>query len=194
MLSDLRVIICPGNGCTSDIQYCNWYGFAANKLQTSGLFKEVLCEVMPDPIDAKETIWVPHLLNSMKADSKTIIIGHSSGAEACMRLLESNHLFGAVLVSACYTDLGEPSETISGYYNRPWLWEEIKKNVDSTFGIIQVHSKDDPFIPVSEAEHVAQNLQSEFFLFNDRSHFFTSESIDSILDMIMTKIRQLQYI
>ena len=86
-----------------------------DKLLESKLFSDVILEVMPDPIEAKESVWVPHVLNAFRADDATIIIGHSSGAEACMRLLEKQKLFGAVLVSACHTDLGMPSEAISGY-------------------------------------------------------------------------------
>ena len=89
-----------------------------SKLIESKLFDKIILENMPDPVQAKESIWIPHILNTFQADKNTIIIGHSSGAEAVMRLLETNKLLGAVLVSACHTDLGAASETISGYYNR----------------------------------------------------------------------------
>lgn len=89
---------------------------------------------------------------------RTILIGHSSGAVAGMRFLETHRLRGLLLVSACHTDLGMASETISGYYSRPWQWETIRKNAE---WIVQLHSLDDPFIPIEEARHVAENLQSE---------------------------------
>ena len=72
-----------------------------------------------------------------------------------MRLAETTQLAGIVLVSACWTDLGEPSEAIAGYYNRPWLWQSIREN---TGFVTQFHSDDDPFIPLAEADHVAANL------------------------------------
>ena len=62
---------------------------------------------MPDPIKARESIWIPYILDELKADENTVLIGHSSGAEAIMRLAEKHKVFGLVLVSACYTDLGE---------------------------------------------------------------------------------------
>ena len=86
----------------------------SNKLTETGLFSEVVLTNMPDPYEAKEKIWLPFLLGRCDADASTILIGHSSGAEATMRLLENNKLLGAVLVSACHTDLGAPSEAISG--------------------------------------------------------------------------------
>jgi len=190
MTTSLRVIICPGNGCTSNIRRANFYGRAESLLKQAGLFAQVILEVMPDPNGAKESVWVPHLL-SLGANENAILIGHSSGAEAAMRLLENNKLFGAVLVSACHTDLGEPSERAAGYYSRPWDWERIKNNVDPRFGIIQIHSRDDPFIPTHEAEHVAAALGSQFTMFDDRSHFFDATSIDDVLDQVIAKVRAL---
>ncbi len=69
---------------------------------------------------AREKIWVPFLQRQCACDADTIVIGHSSGAVACMRLLESTRLRGAVLVSACHTDLGDAGERAAGYYSRPW--------------------------------------------------------------------------
>ena len=86
-----------------------------------------------------------------------------------MRLAETTQLGGIVLVSACWTDLGEQSEAIAGYYNRPWKWDAIKAN---TGFITQFHSDDDPFIPLSESDHVADNLGSDYRVLKGRSHFF----------------------
>lgn len=185
----MRCIIVPGNGCSSNIRAANWYGFAQDKLQATGLFSEVILTVMPDPYVAKESIWVPFLLDDLRADEKTLLIGHSSGAEATMRLLENKKLFGAVLVSACWTDLGDANEAASGYYARPWEWQAIKTNVGS-FGIIQLHSADDPFIPLDEAQHVAESLGSDFRVFEDRSHFFDPSSIEDCLDEVVERAKR----
>ena len=114
----LRVVIAPGNGC-SPIEDANWYTWCAHELRKTGLFKEVVCRSFPDPYAARESVWIPFLLNECGADASTIIIGHSSGAEAAMRLLENHQLHGCVLVSACHTDLGIENERRAGYYNRP---------------------------------------------------------------------------
>ena len=149
----LRIVIAPGNGCT-DVRYSNWYGWMENELSKSALFDEVILRDMPDPIKAREKYWVPFLLadstvklNDIEYDGcgfatngyRTVIVGHSSGAEAAMRLAEQVQVLGIVLVSACHTDLGEPSEAQAGYYNRPWNWAKIKANVGK-FGILQVGS------------------------------------------------------
>ena len=94
---------------------------------------------------------MPFILGELGANANTIVIGHSSGAEAALRLAEQQRLAGVVLVCACHTDLGEASEREAGYYSRPWLWEDMKSN---TPWILQYHSTDDPFIPVAEARYV----------------------------------------
>ena len=183
-----RCIIVPGCGC-SPVQSSNWYRWMKDQLVDSGAFSEVLLEDMPDPVDAKEKVWIPFILDKLKADANTVMIGHSSGAVAAMRLLENNPLKGCVLVAACHTDLGSESERLAGYYNRPWQWDTIKSNTE---WILQYHSTDDPFIPMSEADLVATKLASEFKRFDDKSHFFAPKDVDqaNILGDILRKLTE----
>eukprot|EP01027_Heterolobosea_sp_BB2_P013605 GEZU01019608.1.p1 GENE.GEZU01019608.1~~GEZU01019608.1.p1 ORF type:complete len:190 (-),score=77.44 GEZU01019608.1:56-583(-) len=130
-------------------------------------------------------IWLPFIKDKLGCDEDTIIIGHSSGAEAAMRLLETNKVKGCILVSPCHTDLGLASERISGYYSAPWQWEAIASHADfiTIFG-----SENDPFIPVSEMEHVHKNLtNSEFVRYKNKGHFMTEE-FPELLEYIKNKV------
>ena len=160
------------------------------------------CEVslpipcMPDPFEAKRSIWLPYIRDVLIGEGnnhRSIIVGHSSGAVAAMRLLEETNIYGAVLISACHTDLGEPNERISGYYPgfkegsddpNPWDFESMKKN--SQF-VLQFHSTDDPFIPIEEADYVAKEIASVYRRYDDRSHFFTDKDVDDIIECIHSK-------
>lgn len=178
-----RVVIIPGCGC-SPVSSANWYTYLQKALLKRRLFSEVLLVDMPDPDAAHESIWVPFMLNDLRCDASTIVVGHSSGAVAAMRLLEGAPLLGAVLLSACHTDLGIESEREAGYYARPWQWEAQRRNAGF---ILQFHSDDDPFIPREEADFVAQQLRSQYTCFEDRAHFFAVSSVkpflaDSICD------------
>ena len=75
----VRIVIVPGNGCFP-VRDSNWYEYAERKLLQSDIFDEVILTDMPDPVEARESIWLPFLLNSCKVDDQTIVIGHSSGA------------------------------------------------------------------------------------------------------------------
>ena len=163
-----RVVIVPGNGA-GDVEHCNWYGWLREKISQLNDVKCILRN-MPDPIEAKESVWIPFMRDEMNCDEKTIIVGHSSGAEAAMRFAEKYRVFGIILVSACVTDLGMESERVSGYYSRPWEWEKIKANTNV---IIQYGSTDDPFIPWSEQQQVADGLNSDLRKFTDKGHFMT---------------------
>ena len=157
-----KCIIVHEIGCPIDaVSSTMWYSWAEKAIKELMLFDKVILGDMPSPLGAPESEWIPFLKDELKADENTVVIGHATGAVAAMRLLEQIPLRGCVLVSACHTDQGDEDEQKTGYYSRPWLWDQMKKNVGS-FGIHQFHSNDDPFIPVSEAEHVAKNTGSQY--------------------------------
>ena len=169
--ASLRCVIIPGNGCTGRVADANWYGWLERTLTAERLFDEVVLPLtMPDPVAAKESVWVPFIRDDLRAGATTVVVGHSSGAEAAMRLAETTPLRALALVSACHTDLGDAGEAAAGYYARPWDWAAIRENVGT---IVQFHGDDDPFIPLAEARHVAQNLQSDYAELHARSHFFS---------------------
>ena len=98
----MRVVILPGNGC-DDVRNANWYGWMASRLEKEGKFSEVVLQDMPDPLRARRSIWLPFMLTTLKADATTLLVGHSSGAEAAMRYCEEHRVAGMLLVSACHT-------------------------------------------------------------------------------------------
>ncbi|KAF8061074.1 RBBP9 [Scenedesmus sp. PABB004] len=123
---------------------------------------------MPDPVRAAEAAWLPFMAESLGCERGAVIVGHSSGAAAAMRFAETHRTAGLVLVSAYTTDQGDPLEASSGYFNRPWRWDAIRAN--SGF-IVQFGSTDDPFLPWSEQQEVADALGAELHRFEDRGHF-----------------------
>lgn len=93
----MKVAIIPGNGA-GDVFHANWYGWAHKQINK---MENVSCDLrnMPDPITAKESIWIPFMREEMECDENTVIIGHSSGAEAAMRFAEKYKVKGIILVS-----------------------------------------------------------------------------------------------
>jgi hypothetical protein len=89
-----RAAIIPGNGCTFNLERCMWYGWARRHLEQEGI--STALQTMPDPsspflrpspkiVVASESIWLPFMQDTLRCDENTIVIGHSSGAEAAMR-------------------------------------------------------------------------------------------------------------
>ena len=158
-----RVILIHGNGGGN--AYDCWLPRVAHDLRDLGF--EVSNESFPDPVKARAKYWLPYI-ESLTTNEDTIIVGHSSGAVAAMRYAETHKILGSVLVGACYTDLGEASERVSGYYNAPWDWEAIKANQR---WILQFASPDDPYIPISEARFIQKQLGTKYFELAKRGHF-----------------------
>ena len=187
-----RVVIVPGNGC-APIEDANWYIHLRDSLNalptsTSSLSPAYLAvaQTMPDPDEAYERTWLPFIREQLAVDEDTIVVGHSSGAEAAMRLCEDTRVKGLVLVSACHSDMGMESEAISGYYNRPWQWQRIK---DNTQWIVQLHSTNDRLVPVAEAREVAQQLGSEYIENSKKGHFL-KRTMPEVIEILERKRRE----
>lgn len=180
----IKAILIHGNGGgTGDL---NWFPWVRKELEKLGL--EVQNPDFPDPVEAKASIWLP-FLEKLGADENTILIGHSSGALAAMRFAEDHKILGSVLVGVAHTDLGEESERVSGYFDKPWDWKKIKNNQK---WIIEFHSTDDPYIPIEEARLVHEKLGTEYYEFTNRGHFGDSNSeqleFPELVEVIKKKI------
>lgn len=180
----MKAILIPGNGGGSPQDH--WLPYLEQELPKLGI--EVINKQFPDPELARKEFWLP-FITELGADEDTIIIGHSSGALAAMRYAEDNKILGSVLVGACHTDLGDEDEKKSGYYDNPWKWDDIKKNQQ---WIIQFASTDDPFIPIEEARHIHEQLNTEYHEYNDQGHFGHSaqpkDEFPELIEVLKNKI------
>lgn len=187
-MTKATIIIIPGNG-GSHIETDHWYAWVRDQLTGRGY--TVVAEDMPDPVDAHMNIWLPHIAHHFHADQNSVIIGHSSGAVATLRYLETHTLSGAILVGCNYTDLGDEVEKASGYYDAPWHWEQIKANAD---WIAQFASTDDPYINIAEPRLIHDQLGSEYYELADRGHFMLdhnpiNNTFPEIIKVIENKIK-----
>lgn len=164
----MLAMIIPGNANADMSQF--WYPYVKKELEKIGI--KVIAKNMPDPDLARKEYWLPFIEEQTGGAQQTILIGHSSGAVAILRYMESHKIEGAVIVGVCYTDLGDEKEKISGYYEDPWRWEKIKQNAK---WIIQFASADDPYIPTEEARYVRDRLNTEYYEYADRGHFMENE-------------------
>nr|AAI24590.1 Si:ch211-258l4.7 [Danio rerio] len=103
-----RVVIVPGNGA-GDVERSNWYGWANKRINE---IPDLSCALknMPDPVTARESVWLPFMEKDLKCDEETLIIGHSSGAAAAMRYAETHKVFAIILVGAYTSHLGDENE------------------------------------------------------------------------------------
>ena len=113
----MKIAIIPGNGA-GDVFHANWYGWAHKQINK---MENISCDLqnMPDPITARESIWIPFMRDHMGCDEDTIIIGHSSGAEAAMRFAEKYKVKGIILVSGNFTSCLSIKLLLSFFFSSP---------------------------------------------------------------------------
>lgn len=161
----IKVVLIPGNGGGSP-KTDNWFPSLKKDLEKEGI--EVVAEEFPDNILARASIWLPFLKNDLNVDDETILVGHSSGAIAALKLAETTPILGSVLVGAYHTHLKMKEEILSEYFDTPWLWDKIRSNQKWTAIFA---SQDDPWIPIEEARYLHRQLNCEYHEYKDEGHF-----------------------
>ncbi len=181
----MKVILIHGNGNSTPQD--NWIPYLKHELEKLQIL--VVAPQFPDAYLARASSWLPFLEHDLHADDQTILVGHSSGALAAMRFAEHNKLLGSVLIGAMHTDLGIESERLSEYYNKPWLWENIKNNQQ---WIVQFASTDDPWIPIAEPRFIHEKLQTDYHEFTNQGHFggdYDKKEFSELLACIKEKLK-----
>ncbi|MGE0363393.1 MAG: RBBP9/YdeN family alpha/beta hydrolase [Vicinamibacterales bacterium] len=174
------VVLIHGNGGCTAADF--WLPTVECELAALGL--DVVNRTFPDNLKARARHWLPHL-EGLGADANTVVIGHSSGAVAALRYAETHRLRGSVLVSVCHTDLGDPFERASGYYEQPWDWAAIRAH-QGWVGIF--HSTDDPHIPVAEPRFIAARLGASYFELEGRGHFADARPFPELVQFVRRKL------
>lgn len=158
------MILLHGNGGGSGQD--QWFPYIKRELEGIGV--ECIAPDLPDAQLARMQFWFPYFTDKLKLSQDDIVVGHSSGALAILKYAEKNEIGASVLVGTYYTDLGYEDEKTSGYFDTPWLWNNIKANQKWTAIFA---STDDPFIPIEEPRFIRDQLNSEYFEFTNQGHF-----------------------
>lgn len=172
-----RIVFIHGN----DAQHWSfgWAPWLKTELEKLGF--ETFFETMPDSIIARAQYWLSFLEDHVKVSEKDVIVGWSSGAVAAMRYAEEHKIYGSILVSPCYTDLGDELEKQSGYYDKPWQWEMIKANQKQ---IALIWGDDDPYIPQEEFDFIAQRLGPTCIKIHEGKHFGERQEFPEVLQHV----------
>ena len=129
----MKVIFIPGNGGGGPND--NWFPYLKTELEKMGV--QVVASEFPDNIMARESYWIPFLKDELKADDQSILVGHSSGAIAAMRLAEQQRLLGTVLVGAYHTDLGMPMEIKRAISQDPGIGKRLNITSNGLCSLLQ---------------------------------------------------------
>lgn len=155
----------------------NWFMWLKGKL--IGMGHETWLPQLPDSSKPNTKAYNTFLLSNenFTIDSDTVLIGHSSGAVEILSLLENlpaeTNVKAAILVSAFADDLGR--ESLAGLFEQPFDFEAIKSHCAK---FIFIHSDNDPYVPLKQAEYLSNQLDGELLLAEGQGHFNTELSPD----------------
>lgn len=186
-----------GNGDGGCVRSCNFYGALERALHSRGLQARLPEGGMPDPLRAREGVWVPFVLEQLGGEGegsegggRAVVVGHSSGAVCALRVAERTRLAGVVLVAAYDDPLGDALEAASGYFDRPFDWELVRANCGF---IVQLAGARDSLVPIEVQRRVAQSLQLGdegayvYVEHADEDHFFSGRG-EEIAERIVASL------
>ncbi|KAG9065635.1 putative hydrolase rbbp9 [Linnemannia hyalina] len=188
-----RIVLIPGNG-NDNVESSMWYPSVISALTEAKnpttqhlLFPGGnFLETFPDPFDAREEIWIKYMEDEIEIGEQDVVIGHSSGAAAILRYVETRKVKGVVLVSAYQSDLDDPSEREAGYFNRPWNWDAISRNVE---WITQFSSPSDHLVPIDEQRFVASKIVGiDYIELPNRGHFIRDRAFPELVANVIQKM------
>ncbi len=169
----------------------HWYPWLKRELESKGI--EVTVPAMPNSANPKLEEWLNLMNKSIGVpDEQTYLVGHSLGVVTILRYLEallgSQKVAGLVLVAG-FVEHERYYKVFKNFLDWPLDYEKIKLTVNKK--IIAVHSDNDPFIPMKNAEMLRDNLGAELIIVPHAWHFDESDGCtelpaarDALLNMM----------
>ncbi|MDD5171714.1 MAG: alpha/beta fold hydrolase [Candidatus ainarchaeum sp.] len=145
-----------------------WSGWLSDTLIAKGT--TVISPDFPNTNNPKLEDWLATARKNVKTfDDDWVLVGHSLGCPAILRLLET---FGqdervglVVLVAGFAKDLEVPQ--IKNFVDKKFNWPKILK---SCRRFIVINSDNDPFIPLDEGKRLAEQLGADFIIEHGGGH------------------------
>ena len=155
-----------GTGGTPDD---NWFPWLKKELEER--HHTVIVPALPSSDHPKLEVWMQGLQESMEAaDEDTILIGHSLGGTLVLRILEKLPctVRACFLVAPVSEMMGNDFDSlVSTFIDHPFDWMKIKNHtaVRKIF-----HADDDPYIPLSHARKLANNIDASLTVIAGGKH------------------------
>ncbi len=148
----------------------NWFPWLQEELMMQEW--QVAVPKLPTPEEQSLNGWITALEEQVPgyADAN-LLIGHSSGATFCLRLVEKELIAPdqVILVSAVIDkiNIAKYDELNSSFIEEGFNWSKIK-NSGTSFTLI--HGDNDPYVPLDQPEKIADQLDTPLNLMEDAGH------------------------
>ncbi len=147
----------------------NWLPWLKQKLEAGG--HRAIVPTFPHTDQPLLSEWWEYFGNfRADVDQDTILVGHSLGGAFALRLLEKlkapiNSCFLIAPVSGPLANTFDP--LMKTFSHPPFDWPTIRDHCRKFFIF---HSDNDPYIPLSDSERLAENLKAELTVIPSGGH------------------------
>ena len=163
-----RAVILHGTDGTPE---SNWFPWLKEKLKEHGY--EVWVPLLPNNHMPNRQVYNDFLFGSGWDFTDNIVVGHSSGAVSVLNLMMDErcpHVKLGVMVSAW--DHGVPTDIdyeqfLELFPEGGFDFAAIKQRADK---LAFLHSADDPYCPLEQAEYLANNLDAPLTVIQNGDH------------------------
>lgn len=147
----------------------NWFHWLRRELEKRG-YKVFLPE-LPHPEKPNAKRYTEFLFKNWEFDEDSIVIGHSSGATACLWLAQEvtkeKQLGEIICVSPFYTNAGN-YENLTDVASYKYDWSKISQGAKKR---CVIYSDNDPYISKKEMEFIADRIDAQKLLIPGQKHF-----------------------
>lgn len=175
----MRFFIIHGTGGEPD---SNWLPWLKEKLENEG--HDVVIPDFPGIEDQSLESWMSNFESYRdELTDDTVFVAHSVGPAFVLNLLERGVEAEACFFVAGFTGLlgnrfDEPNHTIT---DRDFDFERIRENCDY-FRLY--HADDDPYVPLSKAEDLAERLDAELQVIEGGGHLSESSGYTELPELL----------
>ena len=157
-----NALILHGTGANP---HANWFDWLKEQLEHNGY--EVWVPQLPNAEHPDMETYRKFIFSSdFQVTDETIIVGHSSGAVATLSLLEvlpENIKINTAVMVGVYRPENH------GYSSKEPI--DTTKVKNKAKRIIFIHSDNDPYCPIEDAEYFADALDAEIVILPNNDHF-----------------------
>ena len=169
----------------------NWFRWLEAKLRDKDM--EVWLPQLPHAEQPSLLEWLSFVQENcpFEIDEETAIIGHSSGSIlSLISAQESHRKIGGVICVSVFHNNSLGWEANARLFDVEFKWMKIRTNVKKQ--IVCIHSDDDPYVPLDQAQYVANRIGAEMIIIPNQGHFNLEKSptyvnFSGLLDIAETR-------
>jgi len=148
----------------------NWFRWLEHEMKRRGV--QVWVPQLPDAGHPSLREWCAFVAEHcpFEIDADTLLVGHSTGATlALFAAAQAGGPVGAVVAVSVVRDNDRLRwNALDRFFDEPWDYISLKAKV---LARVFVHSDNDPYVPLGEAQMVAQGAEGELAVWPGQGHF-----------------------